>query len=59
MCIRDSFGTPQAPECQMCFHFPVMPRLYYSLRAEKAAPIIDVLNDTPAIPCLLYTSRCV
>ena len=34
----------------MCFHFPVMPRLYYSLREEKAAPIIDVLADTPAIP---------
>jgi maltose alpha-D-glucosyltransferase/alpha-amylase len=48
--VVDYFGTPQAPECQMCFHFPVMPRLYYSLRAEKAAPIIDVLNDTPAIP---------
>jgi maltose alpha-D-glucosyltransferase/alpha-amylase len=34
----------------MCFHFPVMPRLYYSLREEKAAPIIDVLADTPPIP---------
>ena len=40
----------EAPECQMCFHFPVMPMLYYSLREEKAAPIIDVLADTPAIP---------
>ena len=34
----------------MCFHFPVMPMLYYSLREEKAAPIIDVLADTPPIP---------
>ena len=34
----------------MCFHFPVMPRIYYALRDEKAAPIIDVLADTPAIP---------
>ena len=34
----------------MCFHFPVMPMLYYALREEKAAPIIDVLADTPAIP---------
>jgi maltose alpha-D-glucosyltransferase/alpha-amylase len=34
----------------MCFHFPVMPRLYYSLREEKAAPIIDVLEQTPPIP---------
>ena len=48
--VVDYFGTEQAPECQMCFHFPVMPRLYYSLREEKAAPIIDVLDDTPDIP---------
>ncbi len=48
--VVDYFGTPEAPECQMCFHFPVMPRIYYSLREEKAAPIIDVLAETPAIP---------
>ena len=34
----------------MCFHFPVMPMLYYSLREEKAAPIVDVLADTPDDP---------
>jgi maltose alpha-D-glucosyltransferase/alpha-amylase len=34
----------------MCFHFPVMPRLYYALREEKATPIIDVMADTPDIP---------
>jgi len=44
------FGTPDAPECHMCFHFPVMPRLYYSLREERAAPIIEVMDATPAIP---------
>lgn len=48
--VVDYFGTDDSPECQMCFHFPVMPRLYYSLREEKAQPIIDVLADTPAIP---------
>ena len=48
--VVDYFGTAEAPECQMCFHFPVMPRLYYSLREEKAAPIIDVLAETPDIP---------
>jgi maltose alpha-D-glucosyltransferase/alpha-amylase len=48
--VVDYFGSDEAPECQMCFHFPVMPRLYYSLREEKAQPIIDVLADTPAIP---------
>ena len=34
----------------MCFHFPVMPMLYYALREERAAAIIDVLADTPEIP---------
>ncbi len=48
--VVDYFGTPEAPECHMCFHFPVMPRLYAALRQEKATPIVDVLNDTPAIP---------
>ncbi|SNC71764.1 maltose alpha-D-glucosyltransferase/ alpha-amylase [Kytococcus aerolatus] len=48
--VVDYFGTPERPECQMCFHFPVMPRLYYALREEKAAPIVDVLAETPQIP---------
>jgi maltose alpha-D-glucosyltransferase/alpha-amylase len=48
--VVDYFGSEEEPECQMCFHFPVMPMLYYSLREEKAAPIIDVLADTPSIP---------
>jgi len=48
--VVDYFGTPEAPECQMCFHFPVMPRLYFALRTETAKPIIDVLADTPPIP---------
>ena len=48
--VVDYFGTEEAPECQMCFHFPVMPRLYYALREEQAAPIVDVFADTPSIP---------
>ncbi|NNH08814.1 maltose alpha-D-glucosyltransferase [Cellulomonas fimi] len=44
------FGTEQEPECHMCFHFPVMPRIYYSLRDQRATPIIDILADTPPIP---------
>jgi maltose alpha-D-glucosyltransferase/alpha-amylase len=34
----------------MAFHFPVMPRIYYAMREEKAAPIIEILRDTPEIP---------
>ncbi len=48
--VVDYFGTEEDPECHMCFHFPVMPRLYYALREEKAEPIVSVLAETPAIP---------
>ena len=44
------FGTESEPQCHMAFHFPVMPRIFYALREEKAAPIIDILRDTPEIP---------
>jgi maltose alpha-D-glucosyltransferase/alpha-amylase len=44
------FGTDDDPECHMCFHFPVMPRIFYSLREERAKPIIDILAETPEIP---------
>ncbi len=48
--VVEYFGTEAEPECHMAFHFPVMPRIYYALREEKAAPIIDILEGTPAIP---------
>ncbi|MGB3256493.1 MAG: maltose alpha-D-glucosyltransferase [Ornithinimicrobium sp.] len=48
--VVDYFGTEERPECHMCFHFPVMPRLYYALREEKAEPIIRVMEETPEIP---------
>ncbi len=37
-------------ECHMCFHFPVMPRLFMALHQEDRFPIIDILAQTPAIP---------
>lgn len=37
-------------ECQMAFHFPLMPRLYLSLHQEDRFPITDVLAQTPEIP---------
>ena len=48
--VVDYFGSDEAPECHMCFHFPVMPRIFYALRDERATPIIDVLHETPQIP---------
>ncbi|MFC5380511.1 maltose alpha-D-glucosyltransferase [Aquipuribacter nitratireducens] len=44
------YGSDDAPECHMCFHFPVMPRLYYALRDERAGSVLDILADTPEIP---------
>ncbi len=37
-------------ECHMAFHFPLMPRLFMALRMEDRFPIIDILQQTPAIP---------
>ncbi len=42
------FGS--GDECHMNFHFPIMPRLFMSLQMEDRFPIIDILNQTPAIP---------
>jgi maltose alpha-D-glucosyltransferase/alpha-amylase len=44
------FGTDEEPECHLCFHFPVMPRIFSALRTQSATAIIDILADTPAIP---------
>jgi maltose alpha-D-glucosyltransferase/alpha-amylase len=37
-------------ECHMGFHFPVMPRLFMSIRMEDRFPIVDILRQTPPIP---------
>ncbi len=37
-------------ECQMAFHFPVMPRLFMAVRRESRLPITEILAQTPAIP---------
>jgi maltose alpha-D-glucosyltransferase/alpha-amylase len=37
-------------ECQMAFHFPVMPRMFMAVRREEAAPIYEILAQTPEIP---------
>jgi maltose alpha-D-glucosyltransferase/alpha-amylase len=40
----------QGDECHMAFHFPVMPRLFMSLRMEDRFPLTDILKLTPPIP---------
>ncbi|HVB09272.1 MAG TPA: maltose alpha-D-glucosyltransferase [Bacillota bacterium] len=40
----------QGDECNMAFHFPLMPRLFMALRLEDRFPITDILTQTPEIP---------
>ena len=44
------FGQGRGDECHMTFHFPLMPRLFMALRMEDRTPIVDILEQTPAIP---------
>ncbi len=37
-------------ECHMAFHFPLMPRLFMAVRMEDRFPILDIMQQTPAIP---------
>jgi maltose alpha-D-glucosyltransferase / alpha-amylase len=37
-------------ECHTAFHFPVMPRLFMGKQMEDRFPIVDILQQTPAIP---------
>ncbi|TVR19365.1 MAG: maltose alpha-D-glucosyltransferase [Anaerolineaceae bacterium] len=37
-------------EFQMCFHFPVMPRLYMALAQKDRQSVVDILAKTPPIP---------
>ena len=36
-------------ECHMAFHFPLMPRIFMSVRREQRYPISEILSQTPAI----------
>jgi maltose alpha-D-glucosyltransferase/alpha-amylase len=40
----------QGDECNMSFHFPLMPRLFMSIRMEDRFPIVDIMAQTPPIP---------
>src|SRR5256886_10991547 len=42
------FGS--GDECQMNFHFPIMPRIFMSIHMEDRLPIADILAQTPQIP---------
>ena len=49
--VVEYFGDPETgDECQMAFHFPLMPRLFMAVRRESRYPISEILSQTPAIP---------
>lgn len=37
-------------ECHMNYHFPIMPRMYMSVKMEDRYPIMDIIDQTPSIP---------
>ena len=37
-------------EFHMAFHFPLMPRMFMAIRMGDHFPIVDILQQTPAIP---------
>jgi len=46
--VRAYFG--QGDEFHAAFHFPLMPRMFMAVKLEDRKPIIEILNQTPAIP---------
>src|SRR4029079_5276612 len=50
--VVEYFGNAEVggDECHMCFHFPLMPRIFMAARRESRFPISEILAQTPAIP---------
>jgi maltose alpha-D-glucosyltransferase/alpha-amylase len=46
--VRDYFSD--GDECQMAYHFPLMPRMYMAIAQEDRHPIVDIMRQTPDIP---------
>jgi maltose alpha-D-glucosyltransferase/alpha-amylase len=46
--VREYFGD--GDECQMAYHFPLMPRIYMSIAQEDRYPIVEIMQQTPDIP---------
>jgi maltose alpha-D-glucosyltransferase/alpha-amylase len=46
--VRAYFGD--GDEFHMCFHFPIMPRLYMALKRADKSSILQILERTPTIP---------
>ena len=40
----------EGDECNMAFHFPLMPRMFMAIQMEDRFPVVEILEETPAIP---------
>ena len=46
--VVEYFGA--GDQCHMCYHFPIMPRLFIGTQQEDRGPITDIWEHTPLIP---------
>ncbi len=46
--VRPYFGD--GDEFHMCFHFPIMPRIYMAIKKGRADDLMGILSRTPPIP---------
>jgi maltose alpha-D-glucosyltransferase/alpha-amylase len=46
--VHQYFGD--GDECQMAYHFPLMPRMYMAIAQEDRHPIVEIMRQTPDIP---------
>jgi len=46
--VREYFGD--GDECQMAYHFPIMPRMYMAIAQEDRHPVVEIMEQTPEIP---------
>ncbi|MGE0082088.1 MAG: maltose alpha-D-glucosyltransferase [Thiohalomonadaceae bacterium] len=46
--VLEYFGD--SDECHMCYHFPLMPRIYMAVAQEDRHPIVEIMRQTPPIP---------
>ena len=48
--VIEYFGTEDEPEFHMGFHFPVMPRIFLSVKREEPSAILEIMRATPETP---------
>lgn len=48
--VVEYFGTPDAPECHMCFHFPLMPQIFKAVKSEETSGLLSAWKHTPVPP---------